>query len=115
MAEHLFITEGGYFYKMAPMIALPQQTDLFGQPLGGSPRNIAQLHGFFVGKWEDRTGSFILLKITGRCSICDDVLGAHESHELESMLRISCNRKVYTYPFKEGHRYLVSTDNITEL
>lgn len=115
MAEHCFITEGGYFYKMAPPIALPMQTDLFGQPLGNSNHTVEQLHGYFMNKYKEKGRNHILLKITGRCTIYDDVLAEGEERQLESWLNIQCSDKIFAYPYQIGHRYLISTENIREI
>lgn len=115
MAEHLFILDGGFFYKMAPALALPNQTDLFGQPLGDSNRTAQQLHGFFLSKYEEKSRCYIMLKITGKVFLYDDVLQEGEQRQLESILRLECSRKLYAYPYKPGAPYLISTENITEL
>lgn len=112
MAEHTYELEGGYFWKKSPQLAMPAQTDLWGQPLAGSMRTIEQLHGQFMSK-ECNKGKFIvLLRITGRATITDDVLGETESRELESYLRITVTATMYQYPFVVGKNYLLSTVSI---
>lgn len=116
MAEHIFIIDGGYFYKTAPPISTPVPVDLFGEPLGKlSPRMTPQLHGVFVEKIA-RKGDFeILLKITGHCAIHDDVLNQGETFELTSFVRILVPTSLYQYTFRVGSKYLISTTQITAL
>lgn len=115
MADHIYIIDGGYFYKTAPPIALPIPTNLFGEALQDSPRLAAQLHGIFIEK-ESKKGQFqILLKITGSLKISDDVLGVHEFRDLESFIRIVVTPQIYQYPFQPGRKYLISTTQITTL
>jgi hypothetical protein len=115
MAEHIFIIDGGYFYKTAPPIAVPVPVDLFGMPLKDSPRMTPQLHGIFVEKVA-RKGDFeILLKITGHCAIHDDILNQGETFELTSFVRLLVPASLYQYPFRVGNKYLISTTQITAL
>ncbi len=117
MAKHnfVFVAEGGYFYKMAPQLALPGQTDLFGSPVGDSTHAVTQLHGIFVGKVSAKGEFEITLKVTGRTTITDDVLGETETRELESYIVINVDAIKYQYPFIIGRKYLISTQNITAL
>ncbi len=117
MAKHnfIFVAEGGYFYKMAPQLALPGQTDLFGNPMGDSTHAVTQLHGIFIGKVASKGDFEITLKVTGRTTIIDDVLGHSETKELESYIIINVDAAKYQYPFVIGKKYLISTQNITVL
>lgn len=120
MAEHVYVVDGGYFYKTRPLIALPpeQPVDLFGNPVGPvktSPRQIAQLHGIYRAKEKEARGGYILLHVTGRITIVDDVLDEGETRELESHIKIYVPDKIFAFPFQPGRKYLITHDNVKQL
>lgn len=115
MSEHIFIVDGGYFWKKLPDIALPMQVDLFGQPLGGSKRTISQHHGIFLGKRIIGTNYEVLLKLEGRSIICDDVLGTQEVHNLNSTLLLQVPQSIYEFQFEAGQKYIITPIKVTKL
>ena len=108
MADHIYVTEGGYFYKMLPHIALPQQTDLFGQPLGNSKRTAAQFHGRFMGKRNVGKDYEVVLRIEGRAIIADDILGTVEETVLQSTVILNVPAAIYHTPMEVGACYIIS-------